>query len=180
MANITIYVPDQEPVKYELPDTEQITIGRAPGCDIIVEHSSVSGQHAFIRKIGAGLHMLIDNGSTNGIYLEGEQVSEAPLGNGASFSIGSVPAEYEGGDTTAQPQAEPAADSDAASSEGGYGAPIAPIAETSTRPAGFKDMSPVEKVEKKDSLGQISMIIGGVAILVAIGLIFLTVTMSVA
>lgn len=179
MANITIHVPDQEPVRYELPDTEQITIGRAPGCDIIVEHSSVSGQHAFIRKIGAGLHMLIDNGSTNGIYLEGEQVSEAPLGNGASFSIGSVPAEYEGGDAAAaQPQAEPAADT-GNSSEGGYGAPIAPIAETSTRPAGFKDMSPVEKIERKDSLGQISMIIGAVAILVAIGLIFLTVTMSV-
>ncbi|MDF1816488.1 MAG: FHA domain-containing protein [Verrucomicrobiales bacterium] len=192
MAKITFYIPDQSAAKYDLSDEAEVTIGRAPDCDIILDHSSVSGHHASIRRIGAGLHVLVDNSSTNGIFLEGEQVSEAPLGNGASFTIGSVPADYEGDEAGAAapepaPSAAPeqAADAAAASSGssgivGGYGSIKAPIAETSTRPAGFKDMSPVEKVEKKDVLGQVAMILGGVAFLAAIALVLLTVMMNIA
>ena len=179
MAKITFYIPEQSAAKYDLSDEEQVTIGRAPDCDIILEHTSVSGHHATIRKIGAGLHVLEDNGSTNGVFLEGEQVSEAPLANGASITIGSVPADYEGDDAAAAPAGQEAASS-SESSGGGYGAPVAPIAESSSRPAGFKDMSPVEKVAKKDTVGKVAMILGGVAFVTVIALVLLTVMMSVA
>ncbi len=184
MAKITIFVPDHEPARYGLGDEEQVTIGRSPDCDIIVEHSSVSSLHAYIRRIGAGLHVLVDNGSTNGIFLEGEQVSEAPLSNGASFQIGSVPAAFEadGAEATEQPAAaeEPAAGAGIGESTGGsYGAPVAPIAESSARPAGFRDLSPIEKIEKKDSMAQIAMIIGVIGIIAAIGLVMMTVMMKV-
>ncbi|MDF1755853.1 MAG: FHA domain-containing protein [Verrucomicrobiales bacterium] len=184
MAKITFYIPDQEAAKYDLSEEEQIIIGRAADCDIILDHSSVSGHHATIRRIGAGLHMLVDNDSTNGVYLEGEQVAEAPLAHGASITIGSVPAEYEGDDAeqAAAPEHHGAAESAGglSSGGGGYGSPVAPIAETSTRPAGFKDMSPVEKVVKKDSLGKIAMIVSAVAFVAVIALVLLTVMMNVA
>ena len=185
MAKITIYVPDQDPVKYGLGDQHQISIGRAEDCDIQLDHPSVSGHHATIQQGGGGMHVLVDNNSTNGIYLEGEKVTEAPLANGANFTIGSVPAEYEG-DVAAAASATadeaPAASGAeyASAGGGGYGAPVSDIAENSTRPPGFTDLSPVEKVEKEDSMGKMAMIIGSVALGAAVLLIFFSVMMRVA
>ncbi len=178
MAKITIYIPEQEPVSYDLGEEDVITIGRAPDCSIVVDDGSVSGHHAEIRKIGAGLHMLVDTNSTNGVFLEGEQISEAPLANGASITIGSIPAEFE----AAEGEASAEAPAGAGLQEGGdsYGAPVAAIAESSNRPQGFKDMSPVEKVEKKDSISGIAMIVGTLAIVAAIVLVLMTVLMNVA
>jgi predicted component of type VI protein secretion system len=177
MAKITLYVPDQEAAKYDLGDETEVTIGRAADCDIILDHSSVSSHHATIRQMGAGMHVLVDTGSTNGIYLEGEQVAEAPLAHGASFAIGSVPGEYDGDE--AADSSEEAVPSDLAATSS-FGAPDAHLAETSVRPAGFKDLSPVEKVVKKDHLGKLAMALGLVAILAAIALALMSAMMNVA
>lgn len=185
MAKITFYIPDQQPAKYDLSDELEISIGRASDCSIILDHGSVSGHHATIRQIGAGLHVLIDNNSTNGIYLEGERVAEAPLANGASFMIGSVPSEYEGDDASvAHPSApvhsKPAAPVSsapaAAAHEGQFSSVEATIAAVSTRPPGFKDMSPVARVVKKNTLATVAMIMGVVAILAAIALAVISAT----
>ena len=53
MAKITLQVPGEQPAKYDLGDEAEVTIGRAPDCDIILDHTSVSGHHATIRQIGA-------------------------------------------------------------------------------------------------------------------------------
>ena len=198
MAKITFYIPDQDPVKFGLGEKEIVSIGRAPDCDIVLDHGSVSGHHAEIRKIGAGLHMLVDQNSTNGIFLEGDQVMEAPLSAGASISIGSVPADFESDNNGAHPPGGPneSVESDAAPATvsadsgdanlggdlgegGGYGVPSGAIAETSVRPAGFRDMSPVEKVEKKDNLSRIAIIIGLIALAAAGILALLAVMMKV-
>ena len=54
----------------------------------------------------------------------------------------------------------------------------AEIAEVSNRPDGFNNLSPIEKIEKKDVLGQISVLIGVVAILAAIAVAGLAFTMT--
>jgi FHA domain len=183
MAKITFFIPDQKPAKYDLTGESEISIGRAADCSIRLDHGSVSGHHAVIRQIGAGLHVLIDNNSTNGIYLEGERVAEAPLANGASFMIGSVPAEYEGDDasvthaqTPATTSSSKAAPATAAAGETHFNSVEATIAAVSARPAGFKDLSPVTRVVKKNTLGSVAMILGLVAILAAITLTVIAAT----
>ncbi|MEO0414376.1 MAG: FHA domain-containing protein [Verrucomicrobiota bacterium] len=187
MAKITFYVPDQPPAKYGLGDEVEVTIGRSPDCDITLDHPSISGNHAIIRQIGHGLHGVIDQGSTNGTFVEGSQITEAPLSPGSSVMFGSVPAEYEAEDETAAPQEEapaqeesapaeePAAESGFSESSGGgvhseFGSPIAEVGTESSRPQGFKDLSPVEKVEKKDSISKIALMAGIVAVVAVLAL----------
>jgi len=46
------------------------TIGRDPGCDLVLEHPAVSRQHACIELAGDGLVSLHDSGSENGVFLK--------------------------------------------------------------------------------------------------------------
>ena len=45
------------------------TIGRDPGCDLVLEHPAVSRNHARIELAGDGLVSLRDSGSSNGVFL---------------------------------------------------------------------------------------------------------------
>jgi pSer/pThr/pTyr-binding forkhead associated (FHA) protein len=80
---------------------KQITIGRLPENDIVIDNLAVSRQHAVITATKAG-YVLRDLGSKNGTFLGGAQVSEAPLKNGDVIVIGKyeiafqVPAPEEG------------------------------------------------------------------------------------
>jgi predicted component of type VI protein secretion system len=173
MASITIYVPDQEPIELVLDGYEQVSIGRGPDNDIVLDHVSMSGSHAIIYNTG-GMYQVQDLGSTNGTFLNGEAISEGALGNGSRVSFGSVEAIFQD-----ESQAD-ASDSFAASSGGsGYASGhVAEIAEVSNRPVDFKDLSPIEKVVKKNTFGQIAMILGVVAILAAVALVVLSVMME--
>ena len=74
-----------------------------------------------------------------------------------------------------------AAEPSFASSSGGSGyasGHVAEIAEASNRPAGFGDLSPIEKVVKKNVLGQVAMAFGVLAILAAIALVVLSTMMQ--
>jgi len=171
MAKLTIYVPDAEPTAYDLEGAEQVTVGRAPEVGIVIDHPSISGTHASLTLEG-GQWMLEDHGSTNGTFVEGEAISKVALATGSQLVFGQVQADFE------EPQAgaEPAAPAD--ESEGyGYGGPVAEIADQSVRPSGFSDMSPIEKVEKKDTMAQIALIVGVLAIAAAIGLVVMSVLM---
>ncbi len=59
------------------PDSE-ITIGRDPANQIVIEHPSVSSRHARIRQTGGGVH-LTDLGSTNGTYVNDDKVVDCQL-----------------------------------------------------------------------------------------------------
>lgn len=177
MASIIIHVPDQEALEYDLDAIEQLTFGRGPDNDVVIEHVSMSGSHAMIQNLG-GTFQLTDLGSTNGTYVNGAPVTEAVLESGAQIQFGSVEAVFVDGEIVADAHSqEGAAEAGAAS---GHAVHAAEMAEVSNRPADFKDLSPIEKVVKKDGLSQVAMLVGIVAILAAVALIALSFTMKAA
>lgn len=69
----------KEPVVWRsitLYDKQQVTIGRDPSCDIVLDHLSVSKVHAFIENTGGGF-TLRDNNSMNGVYVNGKRLTGA-------------------------------------------------------------------------------------------------------
>ena len=172
MATITIYVPDQDPVELALDGYEQVSIGRGPDNDIVLDHVSISGSHAIIYNIG-GTFQLQDLGSTNGTFLNGDAITEGVLSHGSRINFGSVEAVF-------QDEAQAHADSFGSSSGGsGYASGhVAEIAEVSNRPPGFSDLSPIKKVVKKNTLGQVAMFLGVLAILAVIAVVVLSVMMK--
>jgi len=65
----------------------KMVIGRQDA-DITVEDPEISRQHAAIEVAGDRV-TLIDLGSTNGVFMGDEQISEASLENQSEFSVGS-------------------------------------------------------------------------------------------
>jgi two-component system cell cycle response regulator len=71
-------------------DEEELTIGRDVKNNIVVDKDNVSRRHARI-SIKAGKHFVEDLGSTNGTYLnEEEVVEETPLRSGDMVKVGST------------------------------------------------------------------------------------------
>lgn len=172
MATITIYVPDQQPIELALDGYEQVSIGRGPDNDIVLDHVSMSGSHAMLHNQG-GVFILQDLGSTNGTFVNGSAISEAQLSSGCRVQFGAVEAVF-------HDETEGGHDFGASAGGSGYSSgQVADLAEVSNRPAGFKNLSPIEKVTKKDPLGQVATLVGVVAILAAIALVVLSVMMKV-
>jgi ABC-type multidrug transport system ATPase subunit len=70
----------------QLP-TRTLRIGRAPDNDVVVSDLSVSRYHAELRRAGAA-YQIVDLGSHNGTYVNGQRVSAAPLNEGDIVGIG--------------------------------------------------------------------------------------------
>ena len=173
MATITIYVPDQEPIELALDGYEQVSIGRGPDNDIVLDHVSMSGSHAMIHNLGGNFQGQ-DLGSTNGTFVNGAAISEAALANGYRVQFGGVEAVF-------HDETQASADFGASSGGSGYsGGHSAEIAEVSNRPAGFQNLSPIEKVVKKNALAQVATLVGVLAILAAIALVVLSAMMKAA
>ena len=66
---------------------EQASIGRAGDNDLVLDDPQVSRRHAQVRWNGAQ-YLITDLNSTNGVYVNGERVREAPLLEGARVQIG--------------------------------------------------------------------------------------------
>jgi diguanylate cyclase (GGDEF)-like protein len=64
------------------------TIGRHPGCRIVVDDAGVSRQHATISAESDGKLFLEDLGSRNGTFIEGERIKRAELSDGCLVQIG--------------------------------------------------------------------------------------------
>jgi hypothetical protein len=64
-----------------------VQIGRAPGCDIVLDDRNVSRRHAEIRRRGPVV-VLIDLDSTNGTIVNGRRVREHPLADGDRITVG--------------------------------------------------------------------------------------------
>ncbi len=72
-----------------------VNVGRAEYNDVVVPDPSVSSAHAKV-QLREGIWILVDLGSTNGTFVDGEQVSdEAPLAPGAMIRFGEVSAVFE-------------------------------------------------------------------------------------
>lgn len=72
-----------------------VNIGRAEYNDIVLADESVSTAHAKLQR-REGVWTLIDLGSTNGTFVDGEQVQgEIPIGPGATVRFGQVSTMFE-------------------------------------------------------------------------------------
>ncbi len=58
-------------------EKEEITLGRGPDCDIILPDRVVSRHHAVIQR-REGRYFILDQGSKNGTFINGEPVDETP------------------------------------------------------------------------------------------------------
>jgi hypothetical protein len=76
---------------------DPVTIGRLPECAIVLTDPNVSRRHAEIRRAedGAGGHVLVDLGSTNGTKVNGVVVGSHRLKHGDEITVGSTPMRYE-------------------------------------------------------------------------------------
>ncbi len=66
------------------------SIGKAPGCDLLIEDGYTSSHHAQIGIDAAGNCRIYDRGSTNGTFVHGARVTDAPLDHGCTVRIGST------------------------------------------------------------------------------------------
>jgi len=75
---------------------QAIDIGRGSGAGLILDADSVSRKHARIERFGGG-HKIVDQGSTNGTYVNGVRVKEQLLKDGDRIGIGKALLEYVAG-----------------------------------------------------------------------------------
>lgn len=68
-------------------DRSRLSIGRRPYNDIVLDHVTVSGEHALLEKKGADYEFL-DIGSSNGSFVNGLRVTRKKLRPGDYVSIG--------------------------------------------------------------------------------------------
>jgi hypothetical protein len=68
-------------------DKEESFIGRSPESDVLLDDITVSRKHVILKREGKTCR-LIDTGSLNGSYLNGNIVEEAILQNGDRLQIG--------------------------------------------------------------------------------------------
>jgi hypothetical protein len=78
------------PLKFPAGSQLRFTIGRDPGCDLVISDMSVSRRHAGLQRCMRGW-LLTDFGSTNGTRLNGWRVREpVRVGPGDQVSFGTV------------------------------------------------------------------------------------------
>jgi len=64
----------------------ELTVGRNPGNDILIENAGVSRRHATIRWAG-GQAVVEDLGSANGTYVNGQRMTRQPLQDGDEILV---------------------------------------------------------------------------------------------
>ena len=74
----------------------EVTLGRLPECDVVVDDPGASRQHARIRGTDAGFE-LVDLGSTNGTLVNDVPVGEHLLEDGDRITIGQTALEFRSG-----------------------------------------------------------------------------------
>jgi len=70
-------------------DGDVVTVGKLPSCSLVLTDPTVSRLHLRIARTDGGW-VLADLGSTNGTFLSGVRVREAPIEAGAIFRAGQV------------------------------------------------------------------------------------------
>lgn len=77
-ARLIAYPPDAAAISRWLQPGERLRVGRDPGCDLVIDHPSVSRRHAELYRDGERWH-LRDLGSKNGSFVDGIAISDHPL-----------------------------------------------------------------------------------------------------
>src|SRR3954463_2431000 len=86
-------IPDGDEVAL-VPLREPTTrIGRSHTADVVLGDASASRRHAITARRGPS-SVLLDDRSLNGVHLNGERVTEAPLAHGDEILIGRIAVRY--------------------------------------------------------------------------------------
>ena len=74
----------------DLPLKHGFFIGKASGCDLLLDDGFTSGHHAQFVIDGSGKVTLFDYGSTNGTFVDGQKITSVVLEHGSTIKIGST------------------------------------------------------------------------------------------
>ncbi len=86
------FVPEIRPIPLGAP---VITIGRMPDNIVVLNHPQVSGRHARLEQVQGG-YRIIDTGSTNHVYVNGQRIHNQLLNPGDEIRIGPFNLTYTG------------------------------------------------------------------------------------
>jgi pSer/pThr/pTyr-binding forkhead associated (FHA) protein len=87
MAILRLRPPSGPPLEF---DDDRTLVGRDPSCTVVLEDKSVSRRHVIIERRGPSWHV-VDQGSANGTFVDGEQVADAELRDGQELRLGTLP-----------------------------------------------------------------------------------------
>ena len=82
-----IIMKDDKPIDQVVIRGATASIGRKSDCDISIKDPAVSGNHAQLKKTGDG-YLIEDLGSTNGLHIAGQKISQKILKNEDVVTIG--------------------------------------------------------------------------------------------
>jgi cytochrome P450 / NADPH-cytochrome P450 reductase len=83
-----LVTPADVPAEAQPRPAETLRVGRAPDNDIVVWHEDASWHHAELRNLAGG-YRIVDLGSSNGTFVNGQRVTDAALSEGDIVAIGS-------------------------------------------------------------------------------------------
>lgn len=148
---LTVYFPEDSPTTHEFVGST-LTVGRLGDNDVQVDDGSVSSRHAEI-VAQDGSAVLRDLSSTNGTFLNGEQITgEVAVNEGDEIYFGSVRSVFM--EPVAAPVEVEAAVADA------------PVSQPGGRPANFRYMSPIPRRDApRDNLALGAWAFAGLAVL---------------
>lgn len=78
----------RQPTSVRPLPTRTVRIGRAADNDLVIDDLVVSRRHAELRVLADGRYEIVDLGSHNGTYLNGQPVARAPLSPGDIVGVG--------------------------------------------------------------------------------------------
>jgi FHA domain/GAF domain len=86
-ARLIAYPPDAAAMSRWLRPDERLRIGRDPGCDLVIDHPSVSRAHAELYRDDKSWR-LRDLGSKNGTFVDGIAITDHPLPRNCWLRLG--------------------------------------------------------------------------------------------
>ncbi len=92
-GSLTIVSPPQQRQEFVLSKSD-VSIGRAPASDIVLNDNRVSRTHVRLR-CGAGGCLIEDQASANGVLLNGRRVKQAALAPGDQIVLGDTTLEFQ-------------------------------------------------------------------------------------
>lgn len=97
-----VFIEGTEAGKRHPLTADATVLGRHSNCDLVVTGPAVSGTHCRIEKTAEG-YRVVDLGSTNGTFVNGQRVESQGLRNQDVLKLGSTPLRIEGDDLPASP-----------------------------------------------------------------------------
>jgi FHA domain/TIR domain len=86
-ANAWLQTIDADAATYSL-DNAPLRIGRHSSSHIVIDDKTVSRQHAIVQAARGDRHVVLDVGSTSGVFVNGARVDQAILADGDLIELG--------------------------------------------------------------------------------------------